>query len=371
MEYKLILKKIYNNLSPEEEILFNKWHEESESHRAYFEKVKNNLNREPQVVDPEKGWESIEKQISPPVKKYYWKIATAASILLIIGLSLLYLITNTPTQQQLTADNITPGTSKAILTLEDGSNIYLKKGTYYKAENISSDGEEVVYAGNSTNIEQVKFNYLTIPKGGQFHLKLPDGTRVWLNSDSKIKYPTEFIDGRVRKVELIYGEAYFEVSPSTEHKGSKFDVITQMQTVEVLGTEFNIKAYRDEQYIYTTLIEGKVMIDNGHVKKVLKPDQQSTIDIRNNDIKVATIDVYDVISWKKGVFSFKEKTLYDITKVLSRWYDVTFVFEDQNIKNTKFNGVLDKKQSISTILSILKTSNNIDYEIKNRTIVIK
>ncbi|NPA36560.1 MAG: FecR family protein [Chlorobi bacterium] len=371
MDYKLIHKKIYNKLTPEEEVIFNNWYNESKSHRDYYERVKAGYNKEPISVDTSKGWKQIEKQIYKPVRKLYWRIAAAVSVILIIGFA--FFTNNHSVHQTLYATtDIEPGTSKAILTLEDGTDIKLKKGHLFKRENLICDGEKITYQNkDSLKGKQIKYNYLTIPRGGQYFIVLADGTKVWLNSDSKIKYPTEFIDGNTRMVELLYGEAYFDVSPSTSHRGSKFIVRTQMQKVEVVGTEFNIKAYSNEQYIYTTLIEGKIFIDNGTVKKILEPNQQSKINVKNNDLEIASIDVYDVISWKKGVFSFKEKTLYEITMVLSRWYDVNFVFENQEIKNIKFNGVLDKKQSITTILSILKMSINIDYEIQNRTIIIK
>ncbi len=371
MDYKLIHKKIHTKLTPEEEVIFNNWYNESKKHKDYFERVKANYQNDTLFVDTLKGWKLVEKQIDKPIRKIYWKLAAAVSVILVIGFALF--INNHSTQQTLYATtDIEPGTSKAILTLEDGTNINLKKGYLFKTENLTCDGEKIIYDNeDSIKNEHVNHNYLTIPRGGQYYIVLSDGTKVWLNSDSKIKYPTKFIDGNTRKVELLYGEAYFDVSPSTEHGGSKFLLFTKMQKVEVVGTEFNIQAYKDEQYIYTTLIEGKVFIDNGNVKKVLNPNQQSTLNIKNNDIKVSSIDVYDVISWKKGEFSFKEKSLYEITKVLARWYDVKFVFENQEIKDVRFNGVLNKKQSITTILSIIKTSINIDYEIRNRTIIIK
>src|SRR5690606_33390781 len=147
--------------------------------------------------------------------------------------------------------------------------------------------------------------YLTIPRGGQFNVVLSDGTEVWLNSDTQLKYPVNFVEGQDREVELVFGEAYFDVSPSTEHGGSKFKVMNNAQEVEVLGTEFNIKAYRDDINVYTTLVEGKVVVGNGDLKQYLTPNQLSHLNLENNSIKVRVVDVNVETSWKKGIFTFK------------------------------------------------------------------
>ena len=211
---------------------------------------------------------------------------------------------------------------------------------------------------------------MTISRGEQFVLKLSDGTQVWLNSETKLKYPVSFINGEDRKVELVYGEAYFDVSPSTEHNGSRFKVFNQFQEVEVLGTQFNIKAYKDESKIFTTLVEGKVSIDVNGKKQNLIPSEQSVLNIRNSDININKVNVYNEMSWKEGVFVFKDKTLYEIMKVISRWYDIDFVFEDKEVGNTTFNGKLLKSQTLEEILNFIKL-NNIEFEIIDKMIIFK
>ena len=148
---------------------------------------------------------------------------------------------------------------------------------------------------------------------------LSDGTKVWLNSESQLKYPVAFNDGETRQVELVYGEAYFDVSPSTAHKGARFKVFNQSQEVEVLGTEFNIKAYKDETNIYTTLVEGKVAISAAGKNQILKPNQQSNLNLETGSIEITTVDVYNETTWIDGIFSFENKPLKEILKVLSRW----------------------------------------------------
>ncbi|WP_185956447.1 FecR family protein [Changchengzhania lutea] len=269
-------------------------------------------------------------------------------------------------------NDIQTGTDKATLTLSDGSEVALEKGQKYVANNLSSNGEEIIYEVTSTTKPEIVYNYLTIPRGGQFHITLADGTEVWLNSESQLKYPVAFIDGDIRQVELMYGEAYFDVSPSINHNGAGFKVYHKMQEVQVLGTEFNIKAYKGEINIYTTLVEGKVAIDNDIVVKNLKPSEQSILNIGNKNIIIASVDIYDETSWKSGVFSFKNKPLKDIMKVLSRWYDTEVFFLNKDLEEVRFRGVLSKDQNLEDILLTIKNTNFINaYEINNKKIILK
>ncbi|UUW09017.1 DUF4974 domain-containing protein [Flavobacterium plurextorum] len=300
-------------------------------------------------------------------------MAMAASLLLLISISLIINKIN-PLKIETPAvahKEILIGSDKATLTLEDGSVIALEKGKSYTKGNAASNGEKLVYNSNGKPAASAN-NLLTIPRGGQFFVQLADSTKVWLNSESQLKYPVAFVDGETRQVELVYGEAYFEVSPSTKHKGSRFKVKTQEQNVEVIGTEFNIKAYKDEPAIYTTLVKGVVAVSNAAQKQILTPNKQSKITEYNGNIAVSEVDVYNEISWRKGLFVFKGMPLKDIAKVLSRWYDVDIVFADPALGNVKFNGVLNKNQKLEDILTTIKNINFINaYEKKDNKIIIK
>ena len=262
------------------------------------------------------------------------------------------------------------GTDKAVLTLADGSNIELIKGETYTTKNAHSNGKEIVYNSASAKSE-ITYNYLTTPRGGQYFVKLSDGTQVWLNSESRLKYPITFQDGETRELELVYGEAYFDVSPSTKHNGAKFIVNNYAQEVEVLGTEFNIKAYKDDSSLLTTLVEGKVAVNVLNNTKFLAPNQQLKLDVINNSAVISEIDVYCEISWKNGVFSFKNKALKDIMKVLSRWYEIEVSFKDMSMENVVFNGTLKKNLSIVEIMETIANASGIDYEIDGKTIFFK
>tara|TARA_B110000093_G_scaffold150581_1_gene164612 strand:- start:11101 stop:12270 length:1170 start_codon:yes stop_codon:yes gene_type:complete len=315
-----------------------------------------------------------DKITSLKKKVQFCKYAAAAIFIGLISTTYVFRnnILNTPLEVTPKIVNaIFPGTDKAKLTLEDGSVVVLEKGAAFKTKNANSNGEEIVYQAAKEKASVIKYNYLTIPRGGQFFVKLSDGTQVWLNSESQLKYPVNFIEGETRKVELVYGEAYFDVSPSTNHKGAKFKVINNAQEVEVLGTEFNIKAYKDEANIYTTLVEGKVAISTPNLKQLLIPNQQSIVDTLKDTLSVIKVDVKGEISWKDGVFSFVDKPLIDIMKVISRWYDVDIIFENKELESVEFMGTLNKNQSIEEILSIMKSFSINNYEIKDKTIILK
>ncbi len=313
-------------------------------------------------------------KVIPIYKRSFFKYAAAIVIFLSAGYFFLNKdnLNNESPTQIIVNNNIKVGSDKAILTLEDGTNVTLEKGQQYISDHIESTGEAIVYSVDQAKLKpSIAYNYLTVPRGGQYHVTLSDGTEVWLNSDSKLKYPTAFIEGEDRRVELVYGEAYFDVSPSTAHQGAKFKVTSGLQDIEVLGTEFNIKAYQDEDSIYTTLVEGKVMVNYGTTNTALAPNQQSIIVEGIPSINVKTVDVFTATSWRKGVFSFKDMPLSKITKVLSRWYDMNVVFVNKEVEAIKFTGVLGKEQSIEDILSTMYNTNSIPYEINNKTIIFK
>tara|TARA_R110002050_G_scaffold121429_1_gene239755 strand:- start:14177 stop:15316 length:1140 start_codon:yes stop_codon:yes gene_type:complete len=376
-EFKLIIKKINNSLSPEEAIAFDQWISESPDHLAYYNKVKANYNKDLDFIDQEKAWQVVEGSLGGRAGIRYWHYAAAAAVVgIFVSILLLrgeFLPSINETSPKVLRSNIKIGSDKAVLTLSDGKELALEQEGSKTLPNASSNGKEIVYhpIPKESDFKTVSFNYLTIPRGGQFFVKLSDGTRIWLNSESKLKYPVAFAKEQPREVELVYGEAYFEVSPSSEHNGAKFKVVTGAQEVEVLGTVFNIRAYKDEMAIYTTLVEGKVTVANGRESRSLTPEKQSIVYDGLKDMELVDADVYSATSWKKGIFSFNGMPLEEIMKVLARWYDIDVIFRDPKLKNSTFNGVLRKNQNIEAILESIKTTNNMDYEINENTVIFK
>lgn len=307
--------------------------------------------------------------------KIYRVLKYAAAAVILFGLGYFYQqgVFNSPigTSPTIVNTDIQTGTDKAILTLEDGSKVALEKGQKYTTDEVDSNGEDLIYNTKKSKTA-ITFNYLTIPRGGEYHIQLSDGTEVWLNSESQLKYPVSFREGETREVELVYGEAYFDVSPSTEHEGSKFKVFNLSQEIEVFGTEFNIKAYKDETNVYTTLVEGLVSVGFDGKSQYLTPSQQSNLNIESKSLAISKVDVYNEIAWKDGIFSFEEESLQEIMKVLSRWYDLEVVFENEDIKSEEFYGLLRKDQNIEKILTTIKNYGIIEeFEIKNKILVLK
>ena len=380
----LIEKYLENTISDDELTALNKLMENEKNAEIFKNLVKDDYQLKTKNLNfnPIESLKRIESKINdekakPKIRTVtFYKYAVAASILLVASLTI-YLTTRNegnqivkPNEQIIVNTEIKPGTDKATLTLEDGTQIALEKGKSFKTAAANSDGKEITYkTGKGT---KVVFNYLTIPRGGEYQITLSDGTRVWLNSESQLKYPVNFIEGEPREVELVYGEAYFDVSPSIEHKGSKFKVINSFQEVEVFGTEFNIKAYKDENNIYTTLVEGGIAVSFGAEKQDLSPGEQSNWNSDTNSLQVNKVNVYNEISWKDGIFSFRKKSLAEIMKVLSRWYDMDVEFADASLEQIGFNGVLGKDQKIEDILTIIKNFGVIkDFEITDKTVILK
>ena len=322
------------------------------------------------TIDKNEDWKPLKNKITNRKVNFLPYYSVAATLVVLLGIRF-YFKNNfneeIPTSKTI-VNNIKIGSDKAILTLEDGTQIALQKNSELQRDNLNCNGEKLIYSKS----DKTGYNYLTVPRGGQFYLQLTDNTKIWLNSETKIKYPINFIDGQLRTVELVYGEAYFDVSPSTKHKGSLFKVMNKNQEIKVLGTEFNVKAYTDDFSLYTTLVEGKVELNINNKKQALIPNQQLIYNLSTNAVSLAYVDVYNEISWKDGVFSFENKSLKEIMKVLSRWYDIQVVFVNKEIENDEFVGVLSKNQNIEEILMVIKNFGVIkNYQINDKTIVLK
>ena len=302
------------------------------------------------------------------------KYAFAASVIFLIGISLINQFNFNETKEP-----IIIGSDKAVLTLENGDQVILEKGKKFQNKTLNSNGKELSYSiknktANNPSNQKIVYNFLTVPRGGQFSLNLEDGTKVLLNSDSKIKYPIKFIKGKKREVELLYGEAFFDVSSSQNNNGSEFIVSTKTQKINVIDTKFNIKAYNEDEIITTTLVEGKVRVHNGENQILLSPNQQSKVYSKSTNIDVSNVDVLQQISWINGLFSFNDTSLESIMQTLSRWYDLKFIFKSANQKKLLFSGVLERTKSIEDILFIIeKTSslNEINFEIIDKVIIVE
>ncbi|MFC4097714.1 FecR family protein [Euzebyella saccharophila] len=380
MEFELIIKKINNTLTEAEAQVFKDWYAASKEHRAYFHRVERDYAQNPKEVDIETAWTKLSTRISPGKPRFFFLKYAAIFLVLISVTASLYYFQATNIEKdgvpkivsKTSITTIQPGSDKAVLTLEDGSEVVLEKGNDFKSANASSDGEQLVYGSTVKNAAvEIQNNTLNIPRGGQFFVVLADGTKVWMNAETKLKYPVSFIDGETRAVELVHGEAYFEVSPSELHKGARFVVRTGNHDVEVFGTQFNVKAYADEKEVTTTLVEGKVTVTVGETSKKLQPGRQSAYSKETEEVQVSKVDVFNEISWKNGFFSFKDMPLEEIMKVLSRWYDFQITFDNRDVGKITFNGVFRRVERIEEILNIIEATNEVTYKINQNSITMK
>jgi len=369
-EIEDLLERYNNGLtSPDENALVETW----------YLKYKHGDPHLSQLQLEEDQQESLDKLINkiPGRSKRIQlsRFAIAASIFIFSAIGIyLFLVHSQPRQQvainKPQKQDVAPGGNKAVLTLADGSTIVLnsaKVGKLARQGNIiikkSADGQisykdVAVTPHGSTGII---YNTAATPQGGQYQFILSDGTKVWLNAASSIKYPVVF-NGSERKVELT-GEAYFEVA----HNAKKpFKVISNGQTVEVLGTHFNINAYTDEQAIKTTLLQGSVKVSAEGASNIIKPGEQARFE--HGAINVANVDLDEVVAWKNGFFFFDDYNIHDVMRQLSRWYNVDVKYEGQ-LPARKFSGEISRNVNISQILDILSFK-KIHYKIEGRTITV-
>ncbi|KIA96949.1 hypothetical protein OC25_00650 [Pedobacter kyungheensis] len=302
------------------------------------------------------------------------RIALAASILLCLSVGLyLAMRNNEPQQFTVSAKNdIKPGRNKALLTLADGSVIDLdnaKPGEIAAQNGIivrkTANGKLEYIVKDVANANQaISTNLISTPRGGQYEVTLPDGTKVWLNAASSLKYPSSFAKNE-RKVEL-QGEAYFEVA---KDKNRPFRVATNQQTVEVLGTHFNINAYNDEAQVKTTLLEGAVNVSSGTNSLKLKPGQQALLNQADAKLRLnPNVDVDKEMAWKNDLFAFDNDDLKTIMRQISRWYDLDVVYQGK-ITDEKYVGEIPRNSNLSEVFKILEL-NHVHIDAKGKVLTV-
>ena len=302
----------------------------------------------------------IKERISPPVRINWYRITAAAAILGAVCTGLV-LLTHQPearkTQLQAVAPIIKPGKNQAVLRLADGTVISLDDATAGEVANQAgvritknADGELIYQDVNSG--DDVLYNAIEAPASGQWQVVLPDKSHVWLNSKSVLKYPTRF-KGNERKVELT-GEAYFEITPD---QAKPFRVVSKGQTVEVLGTAFNMTSYPDEPVEKTTLFEGSVRVNT----KVLKPGEQLMVNAQKMQL-ITHPDLEEVIAWKNGYFKFNGG-LEEIMSKISRWYDVEIVYINEPNPGYTFEGEISRNKNLNEILKIMEYTGKVHFSV--------
>jgi transmembrane sensor len=310
-------------------------------------------------------WNRINRRRMIPFYRY----AAAAILLIAIGIGGYAYFSGKKTAEIQTAivHDLAPGANKAMLTLSNGKRIALTgagNGTVAREKqiHINKTGEgKIVYQGKRSPESMLEYNTMTTPRGGKYQLTLSDGTEVTLDAASSIRYPVTFA-GDERLVEIT-GQVYFEVA---HMKSRPFRVKTHGQTVEVLGTHFNINAYDDETSLITTLLEGSIKVSNASNNAMLKPGQQSVSTSGNLQVKEANTD--EAVAWKNGYFSFHKADIKTIMRQLARWYDVDIAYEGQ-IPDRRFSGDIDRNTRASRALEVLRFT-KIHFRIEGKKIIV-
>lgn len=274
------------------------------------------------------------------------------------------------TQNQLVEKLPAPSRKQPVLVLNDGSVLQLdrKEGKREIVQNVTSDGNELVYSKKESSESSVAVEYHTVmvPRGGEYHIVLSDGTKVWFNEETELKYPIEF-NGDTREVFLNSGEVYFEVA---RDEASPFVVHTGSGDIRVLGTQFNVK-YLCDHKVATTLVEGSVQVKRGDSKVILQPNQQAVVNESLSDISVLDVeDVEEIICWKDNMFLFRDIELEQIMDKLSEWYGFSVFYENPEVKNEKFFVRIDKYAEVNGILEVMSDVSNIKFKISGKTVSV-
>jgi len=376
----VLAQKLFNGTASTQEIQqlnqwYDQWHDDEEIVNTYPVEDNEEAVRMRMLLQIKKQMKQVPPAKIISIKRKWYRIAAAASIVLLLSVAT-YLFVSTNKKQVDIAVNTShdikaPVTTRAMITLANGRKVSLdsiQSGKLAKEDNVNvektADGQ-IVYSGSS---DQLAYNTLDNPRGSKVQpITLGDGTKVWLNSESSLRYPVYF-NGKQRNVEVT-GEAYFEVA---KNAAMPFKVnVAGKAEVEVLGTHFNINSYADEANINTTLLEGKIKLTVFANKDaaVLAPGQQAAINASGQINMNSNVDIDEVMAWKNDLFNFNSMDIESIMRQVGRWYDVQVSFEGKISKET-YSGIVSRNSNLSQVLRVLETG-GVKYKVDGKKIIIQ
>lgn len=373
----------------EELILLLDSNQHDEAVKAYIDQAWDKSNPSHQLTDQQSAnilsaIFSTSKGIVVPMysasvyKKWYW--AAAAVLLIALSTTAWFLFPGSSLQQnniaaasQISGSNkndVAPGSDGAVLTLADGSVIVLDSAGEGKLANqgntsiLKAGGSLQYIAETGTAGGPLAYNTIATPRSRQFQLVLEDGTKVWLNAESSIRFPAAF-DKKERHVDIT-GEAYFEVAKNASRP---FTVSVNGMQVQVLGTHFNINSYSDEPAVHTTLLEGSVKVIKDKEARMLVPGQQAQLENNGGFNVVKNVNTSEIVAWKNELFSFHDTDLKNLMRQVSRWYDVEIVMP-QNIAAVTFSGKISRKSNLSDVLKMLELTDEVSFSIEGKKVIV-
>lgn len=383
IDWRIIEKSFIEDLSPDEQDQLDRWLEASERHRDFYNNAMSGGPTNPiagldKRILKEKKEDLFQQLFSEniEIKKQivHWT-AYAALVILFLGITLVFrtkeekIINQDSQPVSATFPALPPGSQKAILTLSDGRRVILGDSSKHeivtdKNGQIQNKNHMLVYAEQKSVVPA--YNIISIPRGGEYHLMLSDGTKVWVNSNTEIRYPVAF--SPTDRTVNLKGEAYFEVKKDSR----PFKVIVEDLQIKVYGTSFNVNSYRP-RHIETTLVEGQVGLTciGDTAETHLEPSEQARYTKGETNIDVCTVNVNDYIAWKNGEFVFNDQTIEEIMDRLSMWYDIDVKYTDESVKQRKFTGVMHRYATIDKILYYIQETATIRFCVQDKQIIVR
>ncbi|WP_018338619.1 FecR family protein [Butyricimonas synergistica] len=373
----LIYRVLAGDASEEERQVFEEWVRENEEHRLFFREVERawytgKYSVKWRNVEESAAWQAVEHKRESRRRKRIIRIgwSVAAAIVLLLGMTWVFFPSGKKTPVVAVQSVVKPGGAKAVLVLSTGVQVVLGSE---RADTIQEKGFSILNVADyidysrkdSVALGRPVYNELRVPTGGEFRLVLADGTVVYMNSESRLKYPVRFT-GDERLVELE-GEAYFDVSRDEVHP---FVVRTERLDVTVLGTGFNVMAYKKGARTEVTLVSGSVDVTSGKISEVLTPNHQFVMNNESREYEVKTVNVDTYVDWKNGILNFDAMPLDELADKLGRWYEVSFFFSKESLKQLKFTGAFRKYNDIDYILFLIESTTNVTFKVNGNVITV-
>ena len=371
INWDMIVRHLMDVATDEEREEVERWLAEDEGNREYYRKAKRYFEtyytgEETRVVDTRGAWDEFVVYADKSRKAHIWRMIVKYAAILLFPLCVgfgYWFLENDESQTTFVSEDISiePGTTKAVLVFNSGQQVKLTDSIAF--------GQAIEKFKPSGQVDEaVEYNKIIVPRGGEYNLVLADGTSVMINSDSKLNVPDRF-EGKERRVRLE-GEALFHVAQDVEHP---FIVETVGGDVTVLGTVFNVNAYSGEDYVQTTLVEGRVAFQGKGMTdaRTIAPGEQITYDVQTNSVNVEKVDTRVYTAWTEGKWIIEGMRLDEIMKQLARWYDITVFYQNPEAKELVFTGDLEKYNKCNVILDIISLTTNVEFELKERVIIVK
>jgi len=373
--WESIVWVIHGEATPEEEERVRRWRAADPDHERFFKQTelflqKMEVRSVVPVFDEAAGWDKFLRQVRPvvsprPLLRRIWKYGAAVAAVTVLVLGGLHFLCPEASQMQ-----IRPGSQRAILVLDDGAKIAIGNGPMHISRgnaDISNDSISglTFQVPEHKQEEKITYSKLIIPQGGEYKLTLPDGTEVWLNSESELRFPSRF--AKDRRVVEFRGEAYFKV---VHRDNCPFYVKTNEMEVKVYGTEFNLRAYQDDPQIAATLVNGHVAVIPGKDQEEvhIEPSQQLTLSRTDGKIEIRNVDTDLYTSWKSGIYTFENASLEEIFNNIRRWYVFDVDFRETGLRELRFTGEFQKDRPIEYGLKLIRMTCEVNFKLEGNHI---